>query len=136
MSRALGLRSTALVVLVVAVAAAAAPSAPAAPNPVKALGELRAAWKKSEELQVAAKLVRKTLNKQVGQWRRSGGEYCPWRGTSWDDYCSNGQVIVITFTGIYVRGVLVGTVSSGDVLHAGCIGLMTGSVRVLWPAPG
>src|SRR3954447_14634177 len=111
MSRALGLRSTALVAVVVAVASAATTSAVAAPNPVKALGELRAAWKESEELQVAAKLVRKTVTNQVGQWRKAGGEYCPWRGTSWDDYCSNGQVIVMTFTGIYVRRVLVGTVS-------------------------
>jgi len=115
---------------------AAAPPAAAAPNPIKALGELRAAWKESEELQLAAKLVRKAAVQQVTTWRVSKGAYCPWRGTRWDGYCSHGVVTTNRPVAILVHGTLLGFVQEGAELQAGCIGSVTGSVRVLWPTPG
>ena len=130
-------RITLAMLLVTATLISARPAAAAPPPFWKYLGVVKQIWKESPEARVAAKVLRKTTQKAVSEWRRTGGGTCAWRSVN-RSYCRNGFVFATVAIDFSIRGVTVGSVPKGRLLNAACVtdaGSIFGSVRVLWPVP-
>jgi hypothetical protein len=121
-------------VAVVCLAVIAAPSIWAAPNPWKALGQLRQAWKESDEARFAFTIIKDTTKTAVADWHASEGLQCAWR-TAWPTYCWNGYVTARGRIELWILGVKMGNIPRGRTMSGACI-TRRGYVRVLWPLQG
>jgi hypothetical protein len=125
-----------VLVAVAVLAAAALPAAAEAANPAEVFRAAKQAWKESPEARLAFKLTRRVGTASVKQWRKSDGQFCPWRAYS-PSYCRNGIVVAtvdLDFS-VTVAGerVVTGRVARGAWLSAACQDVTR--IRVLWPTP-